>query len=79
MAHVLRQVMRQKIDSKSSAQGFPESRLPQFTEEEQQMILGSRLRVLAVSFAGQPRSTVCYLLTTKLDRVGPVDNRPFTD
>lgn len=35
------EVMRQKIDSKSAAQGFPESRLPQFTEEDQQIILGS--------------------------------------
>ena len=36
------QVMRSKIDSKSSEQGFPASRLPTFTEEEQQMVKGSR-------------------------------------
>ena len=35
------QVMREKIDAKSEAQGFPESRLPSFTEEESAMILGS--------------------------------------
>ena len=34
-------VMREKIDAKSEAQGFPESRLPSFTEEESAMILGS--------------------------------------
>lgn len=30
--------MRRKVDSKSEAQGFPESRLPRFTEEEQEMV-----------------------------------------
>ena len=34
-------VMREKIDAKSEAQGFPESRLPSFTDEESAMILGS--------------------------------------
>ena len=34
-------VMRSKIDAKSSAQGFNESRLPQFTDKESSMILGS--------------------------------------
>jgi len=34
-------VMREKIDTKSAAQGFPESRLPTFTEEELSMISGS--------------------------------------
>ena len=34
-------VMREKIDAKSEAQGFPESRLPFFTEEESALILGS--------------------------------------
>ena len=33
--------MREKIDAKSEAQGFPESRLPSFTDEESAMILGS--------------------------------------
>jgi len=35
------EVMRSKIDEKSQAQGFPESRLPNFTEEESEMIAGS--------------------------------------
>jgi len=35
------EVMRSKIDEKSEAQGFPESRLPSFTEEESAMIAGS--------------------------------------
>jgi hypothetical protein len=26
--------MRRKVDAKSAAQGFPESRLPRFTEEQ---------------------------------------------
>ena len=34
-------VMREKIDAKSESQGFPESRLPSFTDEESAMILGS--------------------------------------
>merc|ERR1712088_131013 len=34
-------VMREKIDAKSAAQGFPESRLPSFIEEELAMISGS--------------------------------------
>jgi len=34
-------VMREKIDAKSSEQGYPESRLPSFSEEESQMINGS--------------------------------------
>ena len=34
-------VMRQKINEKSSAQGFPESRLPEFSLEESAMIAGS--------------------------------------
>ena len=34
-------VMRSKIDAKSSIQGFKESRLPQFTDKESSMILGS--------------------------------------
>ena len=33
--------MRNKIDEKSAAQGYAESRLPQFTEEEEAMVLGS--------------------------------------
>ena len=33
--------MRSKIDDKSAAQGFPESRLPHFTAEESDMIKGS--------------------------------------
>ena len=33
--------MREKIDAKSESQGFPESRLPSFTDEESAMILGS--------------------------------------
>ena len=33
--------MRSKIDEKSAAQGYAESRLPQFTEEEEAMVLGS--------------------------------------
>merc|ERR1712123_522108 len=35
------EVMRTKIDEKSTQQGFEESRLPQFTEEESAMIAGS--------------------------------------
>jgi len=35
------EVMRQKIDEKSAAQGYDESRLPSFTEEESLMIKGS--------------------------------------
>ena len=35
------EIMRSKIDAKSEAQGFLESRLPQFTEEDSQEILGS--------------------------------------
>jgi len=35
------EVMRSKIDDKSEAQGFPESRLPQFTAEESAMIFNS--------------------------------------
>merc|ERR1712004_474393 len=34
-------VMREKIDAKSEAQGFDESRLPTFSEEDSAMILGS--------------------------------------
>ena len=34
-------VMRQNIDQKSMAQGFEQSRLPSFTEEESAMIAGS--------------------------------------
>jgi len=34
-------VMREKIDAKSAAQGFEESRLPTFSEEDSAMILGS--------------------------------------
>merc|ERR1712156_675625 len=34
-------VMREKIDTKSELQGFPESRLPTFTAEESAEILGS--------------------------------------
>jgi len=34
-------VMRQKINEKSSAQGYPESRLPEFSLEESVMIAGS--------------------------------------
>ena len=33
--------MRDKIDAKSEAQGFDESRLPTFSEEDSAMILGS--------------------------------------
>ena len=33
--------MRSKIDEKSSAQGFEESRLPHFTDEESAIIQGS--------------------------------------
>ena len=33
--------MRSKIDEKSAAQGYAESRLPHFTEEEEAMVLGS--------------------------------------
>ena len=35
------EVMRRKIDEKSAASGFPESRLPQFTEEESLEIMHS--------------------------------------
>ena len=34
-------VMREKVDAKSEAQGFPTSRLPEFTAEEEQMIKNS--------------------------------------
>lgn len=34
-------IMREKIDAKSQEQGFPESRLPSFTEEEKAMIVNS--------------------------------------
>lgn len=33
--------MREKIAAKSSAQGFPRSRLPEFTEEEVDLVRGS--------------------------------------
>ena len=33
--------MREKIDAKSEAQGFEESRLPTFSVEDSAMILGS--------------------------------------
>ena len=35
------QVMRTQIDEKSAAQGFEESRLPHFSDEDSAMILGS--------------------------------------
>ena len=35
------EVMRTQIDEKSEAQGFEESRLPHFTEEDSAIILGS--------------------------------------
>ena len=34
-------IMREKIDSKSSAQGFSESRLPMFSPEQSQMVANS--------------------------------------
>ena len=34
-------VMREKIDAKSEAQGYPESRLPTFTAEQQRMVANS--------------------------------------
>ena len=34
-------VMRERVDAKSAAQGFPESRLPVFTQEEAALNLGS--------------------------------------
>ena len=34
-------VMREKVDAKSAAQGFQTSRLPTFTQEEEEMIAGS--------------------------------------
>ena len=34
-------VMREKIDAKSEAQGYPESRLPTFTEDQQRMVANS--------------------------------------
>ena len=39
-------VMREKVDAKSAAQGFEESRLPHFTAEESAMIQGSRSALL---------------------------------
>ena len=33
--------MREKIDAKSEAQGYAESRLPRFTEEQKEMITNS--------------------------------------
>ena len=38
---MLLQVMRSKIDEKSFVQGFEESRLPQFSEQDSAMILNS--------------------------------------
>ena len=34
-------VMREKIDAKSEAQGYPESRLPTFTADQQVMVANS--------------------------------------
>ena len=34
-------IMREKIDSKSSAQGFSESRLPMFSPDQSQMVANS--------------------------------------
>ena len=34
-------IMREKIDSKSSAQGFSESRLPRFSPEQSQIVANS--------------------------------------
>ena len=34
-------VMREKIDAKSEAQGYPESRLPTFTADQQMMVANS--------------------------------------
>ena len=34
-------VMREKIDAKSEAQGYPESRLPTFTAEQQSLVANS--------------------------------------
>ena len=41
MVRAFLKVMREKIDAKSEAQGFEESRLPAFSEEDSAMILGS--------------------------------------
>ena len=35
------EIMRQKVDEKSTAQGFPQSRLPSFSDDESSMIAGS--------------------------------------
>ena len=53
-------VMREKIDAKSEAQGFPESRLPSFTEEDSAMILGSSDFLGMNFYTAQVTSTHCY-------------------
>ena len=53
-------VMREKIDAKSEAQGFPESRLPSFTEEDSAMILGSSDFLGMNFYTAQVTSGHCY-------------------
>ena len=58
-------IMRQKIDAKSEAQGFTESRLPHFTEEESLEILGS------ADFLGLNFYTTSLVYPTPPDQIDP--------
>jgi len=59
------EVMRQKIDAKSTLQGFAESRLPHFTEEESLEIQGS------ADFLGFNHYTSNLAYPTPLDEINP--------
>ena len=59
-------VMRSKIDEKSAAQGYEESRLPHFTDEESVMIQGSS-DFLGLNFY---TSNVVYPETSNISNIG---------